>query len=67
MTNIHTLQELARECLITSKIKSKYCYDQKINSQEFQINNQVFLLCESKKNKLSDQYSEPHIITDIEG
>jgi hypothetical protein len=65
MTNIHTLQELARECLIASKLKSKYYYDRKINPQTFQINDQVFLLIEPKKGKLGDQYSGPHIITDI--
>jgi hypothetical protein len=65
ITNIHNLQELARECLIASKIKSKYYYDKKINPQAFQINDQVFLLTEPKKGKLGDQYSGPHIITDI--
>lgn len=65
ITNIHDLQELARECLIASKIKSKYYYDKKINPQTFQINDQVFLLKEPKKGKLGDQYSGPHTITDI--
>jgi len=65
MTNIHNLQELAREYLITSKIKSKYYYDQKINPQEFQINNQIYLLCEPKKGKFGDQYSGLHTIIDI--
>lgn len=65
MTNIHDLQELARECLIGSKIKSKQYYDRKLNPQEFQINDQVFLLCETKRGKLEDQYSGPHLITDI--
>jgi len=65
MTNIHDLQELAQECLIASKIKSKYYYDRKINPQAFQINDQVFLLNEIKRGKLGDQYSGPHIITDI--
>jgi len=65
MTNIHNLQELARECLIASKIKSKYYYDRKINPQEFQINDQIYLLCEPKKGKFGDQYSGPHTIIDI--
>jgi hypothetical protein len=65
MTKIHDLQALARECLIASKIKSKYYYDKKINPQTFQINDKVFLLNEPKKGKLGDQYSGPHIITDI--
>jgi hypothetical protein len=65
MTNIHELQELARECLIASKIKSKHYYDRKINPQAFQVNDQIFLLSEPKKGKFGDQYSGPHIITDI--
>jgi len=65
ITNIHDLQELARECLIASKMKSKYYYDRKINPQAFQINDQIFLLNEPKRGKLGDQYSGPHIITDI--
>lgn len=65
ITSIHNLQELARECLIASKIKSKYYYDKKINPQIFQINDQVFLLNEPKRGKLGDQYSGPHIVTDI--
>jgi len=54
MTNIPNLQELAQECLIASKIKSKYYYDRKINPQEFQINDQIYLLCEPKKGKFGD-------------
>lgn len=65
MTNIHDLQELARECLIASKVKSKYYYDKRINPQTFQISDQVFLLNEPKRGKLGDQYTGPHIITDI--
>lgn len=65
MTDIYDLQELARECLVASKIKSKYYYDKKISPQAFQINDQIFLLNEPKKGKLGDQYSGPHIITDI--
>ena len=65
MTNIHELQELARECLIASKIKSKHYYDRNINPQAFQVNDQIFLLNEPKKGKFGDQYSGPHIITDI--
>lgn len=65
ITSIHDLQSLARECLIASKLKSKYYYDRKINPQDFQLNDQVFLLNEPKRGKLGDQYSGPHIITDI--
>jgi len=65
MTDIHNIQELARETITTSKIKSKKYYDQKINLQQFQINDEVFLLCEPKKVKLGDQYSGSYVISDI--
>lgn len=65
MTDIHNLQELARENIIASKIKSKGYYDRKINPQHFQINDEVLLLNEPKKGKLSNQYSGPYTILDI--
>lgn len=65
MTDIHDLQELARECLIVSKVKSKYYYDKKINPQAFQVSDQIFLLNEQIKGKLGDQYSWPHIKTPL--
>lgn len=65
MRDIHDLQELARECLIASKVKSKYYYDKKINPQAFQVSDQIFLLNEQIKGKLDDQYSWLHIKTPL--
>lgn len=65
MTDIHNLQKLARENIITSKIKSKKYYDRKINPQHFQVDDEVFLICEPKKGKLGNQYSGPYTVSDI--
>lgn len=65
VTDIHNLQKLARENIITSKFKSKGYYDRKINPQHFQVNDEVFLLCEPKRGKLGNQYSGPYTILDI--
>lgn len=65
MTDIHNLQALARENIIASKVKSKKYYDRKISPQHFQVDDEVFLLCEPKKGKLGNQYSGPHTISEI--
>jgi len=65
ITDTYNIQKLAREHIINSKIRSKGYYDQKINPQHFQVNDEVFLLCEPKKGKLGNQYSGPHTILDI--
>jgi len=59
---IHNIQKLARENIIASKIKSKRYYERSILNI---LNDQVFLLCEPKKGKLSNQYSGSHTILDI--
>lgn len=65
VTDIHNLQKLARENIIASKFKSKGYYDRKINPQHFQVNDEIFLLCEPKRGKLGNQYSGPYTILDI--
>lgn len=62
---LRELQETARTNLIAAKQRSKGYYDRKINPQNFQIGDQVYLLREPQKGKLADQYSGPHLVLDI--
>ena len=62
---IVTVQQMARENLIKSKLKSKEYYDRRINPQNFKIGDLVYLLKEPKRGKFSDQYSGPHRVLEI--
>lgn len=61
------VQQNARENLIKSKHRSKTHYDRKINQQNFQANDLVYLLKEPSKGKLSDQYIGPYKIVELIG
>lgn len=63
--SIRNWQDAARKNLIASKEKSKKYYDRKINPQNFNINDQVYLLKEPRKGKLADQYTGPHTVLGI--
>ena len=62
---IDTVQQMARENLIKSKLRSKKYYDRRINPQNFKIEDQVYLLNEPTKGKFSDQYTGPHKVLEI--
>ncbi|XP_043604719.1 uncharacterized protein LOC122577454 [Bombus pyrosoma] len=62
---INTIQQMARENLMKSKLKSKEYYDRRINPQNFKTGDLVYLLKEPNKGKLSDQYSGPHKVLGI--
>jgi len=58
-------QELAHKNLIRAKERSKRYYDKRAKPQSFQQGEQVYLLKEPIKGKLSDQYTGPHVILEI--
>ena len=62
---IDTVQQMARENLIKSKLKSKEYYDIRINLQNFKTGDLVYLLKEPRRGKFSDQYSGPHKVLEI--
>lgn len=60
LTNrLRECQNKAGENLNIAKENSKKFYDRKLNSQNFEINEEVYLLKEPKVGKFSDQYSGP--------
>ncbi|XP_032689886.1 uncharacterized protein LOC116853116 [Odontomachus brunneus] len=62
---IRTTQEIARNNLKISKVRSKLYYDQRANPQIFQVNDRVYLLKEPSKGKLGDQYTGPYEIIKV--
>ena len=59
MQHIHSIQNTARQYLIQAKLKSKQYYDRKINQQNFNIGDYVFLQQGQKQGKFGNHYSEP--------
>ena len=60
------VQQMARENLMKSKLKSKEYYDRWINPQNFKIGDlEVYLLKKPTKGKFSDQYTGPHKVLKI--
>jgi hypothetical protein len=63
---IRKSQEIARDNLIKSKEKTKYYYDKKIlKTNKIKEGDMVYLLRESQKNKLSDQYRGPYKVLEL--
>ena len=62
---INTVQQMARENLIKSKLRSKEYYDRRINPQNFKTGDLVYLLKEPSKGKFSDQYTGPYKVLEI--
>lgn len=62
---INTVQQMARENLMKSELKSKEYYDRLINPQNFKMGDLVYLLKEPSKRKFSDQYTGPHKVLEI--
>ena len=58
-------KEEARERLIAAKERSKKYYDQKLNVQNYQIGNPVYLEKNKKYSKLENDYSGPYKIIQI--
>ena len=58
-------QTIARENLNNAKKRSKGYYDRKLNTHEFRIGDNVYLLKEPNKGKLGDQYVGPYEIIEI--
>ena len=56
---INIVQQMARENLIKSKLRSKEYYDRRINPQNFKTD-LVYLLKEPSKGKFFDQYTGPY-------
>ena len=52
---INTVQQMARENLMKSELKSKEYYDRRINPQNFKLEDLVYLLKEPSKGKFSIQ------------
>ena len=62
---INTVQQIARENLIKSKLRSKEYYDRRINPQNFKTGDLVYLLKEPSKGKFFDQYTGPYKVLEI--
>nr|XP_033192740.1 uncharacterized protein LOC117158195 [Bombus vancouverensis nearcticus] len=62
---INTVQQIARENLIKSKLRSKEYYDRRTNPQNFKVGDLIYLLKEPSKGKFSDQYTGPHKVLEI--
>jgi len=56
---------IARENLIQAKLRSKRYYDCKTRPCNYNISDLVYMLKESIKNKIADQYVGPYKIIDI--
>lgn len=65
VTQLHAIQNNARENVVTAKTKSKKYYDKKINPQIFKPGDLVFLLKGPKPGKFGDQYTGPHEVLEI--
>jgi len=57
-------QKVARDNLTMAKTKSKYYYDKKINPYIFNESDYIYLLKQSQKGKLDNQYIGPFVILD---
>ena len=64
-TQIRDAQEKAKRNLEQAKSRSKMYYDRRLNSQNFQVGDHVFMLIEKRLNKFSDEYTGPYEILEI--
>jgi len=58
-------QNIARENLNAAKKRSKKYYDQKANTRKFKIGDNVYILKEPVKGKLSNQYKGPYKLVEV--
>ena len=65
VTRLHEIRAIARDNLIAAKKKLKKYYDRKISSQNFNVDEEVFLLSGPKPKKLENQYSGPYKILEV--
>jgi len=59
---IRDVQDHARDNLIKAKQRSKRYYDKKARPQEYETGDEVYMIKEPNRGKLSDQYSSPYRI-----
>lgn len=59
-SRLKDVQVAARQNLIRAKEKSKLYYDKRVNPEEFQVGDKVYLLREPNRGKLGDQYVGPY-------
>lgn len=64
-TRLQSIQGIAREKLVRSKLRSKHYYDKNINEKSFRIGDSVFLLRGGKIHKWANQYTGPHKVLDV--
>jgi len=62
---LHDIQNEARQNLIKAKEISKHYYDKRLNTKEFKVGTNVFLLKEPRKGKFAAQYVGPYKIIEI--
>ena len=62
---LRDVQECAKENLIASKKRSKQYYDKRSRPYHFKVNDQVFLLKEPNKGKMTNQYVGPYTIIKV--
>jgi Integrase core domain. len=65
LQRIYNAQTAARQNLIQAKLKSKQYYDRKMNTQQFDIGNYVFLQQGMKQGKFGDHYTGPYKVLEI--
>ena len=66
ITRLDEVRAIARNNLIAAKKIKKY-YDRKISPQNFNVDEEVFLLSGPKPKKLENQYSGPYKILEVLG
>ena len=67
ITRLHEIRAIGRDNLIAAKEKSKKYYDRNISPQNFNVDEEVFLLSGPKPKKLENQYSGPCRILEVLG
>ena len=67
ITKLHEMRGIARWNLIAAKEKSKEYYNRKINPQNFEIGDSVFLLEGGELQKFENQYSGRYEVLEILG
>ena len=62
---ISETQRLAHERLVLAKNRSKKYYDEKMNVQNYEVEEMVYLYNNSKDGKLNKEYTGPYKVTQV--
>ena len=65
VTRLTGIRKIVYNNLVEAKTRSKGCYNKNINSANFKVGNQVFLLKGPTPGKFGDYYTVPHKILEV--